>query len=141
MIAVPTRELSGQLLASASARPHARCAPGRFGPNDSGRMTSARLSAACSGSNLSVVETGGNSCAFDAPGAPIEPSAVGENASDPQPVGVILNTFCEAAVGDSQEFARLSEVPSAQDVGIRMNWPLLAFPSKVSATLVICTGT
>ena len=59
----------------------------------SGRITSARLSAASSGSNLSVVLTGGNSCASVTPGAPIEPSALGENPSELQPVGVILNSF------------------------------------------------
>ncbi len=67
-----------------------------------------------------MVLTGGNSGDVVAPGAPIEPSAVGENGSESQPVGVILNSLGEHR-GASQEFARLSEVPSAHDVGIRMN--------------------
>ena len=60
------------------------------------------------------------------PGAPIEPSAFGEKASESQPVGVILNSFWENASGASQEFARLTEVPSAHEVGIRMNGALAA---------------
>jgi hypothetical protein len=86
---------------------------------------------------LSVVLTGGNSCASVIPGAPIEPSAFGLKGSASQPVGVILNSFCENAAGASQEFARLTEVPSAHEVGIRMNGPLLALPLKVSAIFLI----
>ena len=141
MVAVPTRELSGQLLASACGREHARWAPGRFGPSDSGRMTSARLSAASSGSNFSVVLTGGNWCAFVAPGAPIDPAAEGLNGRESQPVGVILNSFWENTACASQEFARLNEVPSAHDVGMRMNEPLLAFPFKVTAIFVIWSAS
>ena len=77
MVAVPTRELSGQALASACGREQARWVTARFGPSEIGRITSARLSAASSGSNLSVVLTGGNWRALVIPGAPIEPSAVG----------------------------------------------------------------
>jgi hypothetical protein len=93
MIAVPTRELSGQLFASACARGQARWVTERFGPSEVGRITSARFSAACSGSNLRVVVTGGNSCGPVIPGAPIDPSAVGPKPSELQPVGVILNSF------------------------------------------------
>ena len=141
IVAVPTRELSGQLLAFDASREHARCAPGRLGCSARGRITSARLSAASSGSNLSVVLTGGNSCSLVTPGAPIDPSAVGEKPSESQPVGVILNSFWENAVGASQEFARLTELPCAQEVGMRMNAPLLPRALNVSATLVIWTGT
>src|SRR5262245_24361284 len=140
MIAVPTRELSGQLLASARARGQARWAPGRFGPSASGRITSARLSAAPSGSNFSVVLTGGKSASLVIPGAPIEPSALALNGSDSQPVGVIWKVFSEKTVGASQEFARLSEVPVAHEVGIRMNDPLPALPLNVRAILVIWIG-
>ena len=79
IVAVPTRELSGQLLALDASREHARWAPGRLGWTDSGRITSARLSAASSGSNLSVVLTSGNWLARH-PGAPNEPSAFGVKA-------------------------------------------------------------
>ena len=75
------------------------------------------------------------------PGAPNEPSAEGANFSESQPVGVILNSRCEFVPAASQEFARLTEVPSAHVVGIRMKSPLLPFALKVSATFVICTGT
>src|SRR6185503_19201396 len=137
MIAVPTRELSGQLLASACGRGQARCAPARFGPSASGRITSARFRAAASGSNFSVVVTGGKPPAFVSPGAPIEPSAVAVKGSESQPVGVIAHVFSEKTVSASQEFARLSEVPCAHEVGIRMKCPLLASPLKVSAIFVI----
>ena len=70
----------------------------------------------------------------------MEPLAFGANPSEPQPVGVMRNVFSENADGASQELARLSEVPSAHDVGMRMKLPLLAFPSKVSATFVIWIG-
>src|SRR4051794_20111224 len=141
MVAVPTRELSGQLLALAASREQARCAPGRFGPTDSGRITSARLRAASSGSNLSVVLTGGNWCALVIPGAPIDPSAFGANGNASQPVGVILNSFSENSVGASHEFALVTELPSAQDVGMRMNEPLLALPLRVSAIFLIWIGS
>jgi hypothetical protein len=75
------------------------------------------------------------------PGAPRSPSARGANASEPHPVGVILNSFWENEPADSHEFARLTEVPSAHDVGMRMNGPLLPLALRVSAIFVICTGT
>ena len=42
--------------------------------------------------------------------------------------------------GASQEFARLSEVPSAHDVGMRMKAPLLPLALNVSAIFVIWIG-
>src|SRR5215208_75506 len=141
MIAVPTRELSGQLLAFASSREHARCATGRFGASEPGRITSARLRAASSGLNLSVVLKGGNWCASVIPGAPIEPSALGLKASLSQSVGVTRKSRSEKTFGASHEFARPSDVPSAQEVGIRMNGPLLARPFKVRAIFLIWIGS
>ena len=67
--------------------------------------------------------TGGKSASFVIPGAPIEPSALAPNGSEPQPVGVIWKVFSEKTFGASQEFARLSEVPVAHEVGIRMKGP------------------
>jgi hypothetical protein len=141
MIAVPTRELSGHALASACARLHARFTAARFGLSADGSVTSARLRAASSGLKLSVVSTGGKEPRVVAPGAPIAPEAVGWKPSAPQSVGVILNVRWENTLGASHEFARLSDVPSAHEVGIRMNGPLLAWPLKVSAILVIWIGT
>src|SRR5215210_5933066 len=116
MIAVPTRELSGQVLASESAREHVRSSTPTFGTSTFGSVTSARLSAASSGSNVSVVPTGGTSPLCVAAGDPMKPVAFGENPSDSHPVGVIEKVFSENAEGASQELARLSEVPSAQEV-------------------------
>ena len=84
-----------------------------------------------------MVSTGATEPMRVFPGAPMEPTAVGENPSESQPVGVIANVFCEKTAGASHELARLREVPSAHDVGIRMNLPLEACPLKVSATWVI----
>src|SRR4029078_2021378 len=140
MIAVPTRELSGHALASACSRGHARWVPAGFGETARGRITSPRFNAACSGSNRSVVVTGIGSPDFVLPGSPIEPSAVGENPSESHPVGVIANVFSEKTDCASHELARVSEVPSAHDVGIRMNGPLLACPLKVRATFLIWIG-
>src|SRR5215210_4224401 len=66
--------------------------------------------------------------------------AFGANPSESQPVGVIANVFSENAVGVSHELARLSEVPSAHELGIRVNVPLATLPLNVSATLVIWIG-
>jgi len=93
-----------------------------------------------SGSNFSVVLTGGKPAIFVIPGAPIEPSALAPKGSEPQPVGVIWKIFSEKTAGASQEFARLSEVPVAHDVGMRMKEPLLALPLNVRAILVIWIG-
>ncbi len=54
-----------------------------------------------------------------------------------QPVGVMAKVRCEKVVMASHELARLTDVPWAQEVGIRMNGPLLAWPLKVSAIFVI----
>ena len=140
MIAVPTRELSGHALASACSRVHARPTAERFGLSADGRVTSARLRAASSGLNVSVVSTGGNVPRVVAPGAPMAPEAVGWNAIASQPVGVIRKVRWEKTAGASHELARLSDVPSAHEVGIRMNGPLLAWPLKVSAIFVIWIG-
>ncbi len=59
MIAVPTRELSGQFEASACGRGQERNSASLLGPRTAGRVTSARFSAACSGLKRSVVVTGG----------------------------------------------------------------------------------
>src|SRR5918997_1879115 len=133
MIAVPTRELSGHALASACARVHARLTAERFGLSAEGRVTSARLRAASSGLNTSVVSTGGNVPRVVAPGAPMAPEAVGWKPSRSHSVGVIWKVSWENTVGASHEFARLSDVPAAHEVGMRMNGPLLAWPLKVSA--------
>src|SRR5215208_5784150 len=114
MIAVPTRELSGQVLASASARWQARGRTFRFGPTDGGSVTSAVLSAASSGSNLSVVVSGGRLPLRVVLGEPSAPSAVGEKPSESQPVGVNTDVFSEN-VGISYEFTRPTEVSGPQE--------------------------
>src|SRR5215211_206692 len=141
MIAVPTRELAGQALASAWARVHARRTALRFGLSTEGSVTSARFKAASSGLNRSVVPTGGTAPFAVMPGAPMKPSAFGLNPSESHPVGVIANVFSEKTVGASHELARLLDVPWAHDVGIRMNGPLLACPLKVRAIFSIWIGT
>ena len=75
------------------------------------------------------------------PGAPIEPSALGLNGSLSQSVGVIRNSRSEKTFAASHEFARLSDRPSAHEVGIRMNGPLLAWPLRVSAIFLIWIGS
>jgi hypothetical protein len=90
--------------------------------------------------NFSVVATGGNSPLPVMPGAPMEPEADGRKASRSHPVGVIPKVRCEKVVIASHEFARVSEVPGAHEVGMRMNGPLLACPLKVSAIFVIWIG-
>ena len=48
--------------------------------------------------------------------------------------------FSDATFCASHEFARLTAVPVAHEVGIRMNGPLLAMPLKVRAIFVIWMG-
>ena len=115
MIAVPTRELSGHAVAFASARGHARPNDAATGATDVGSVTSARLSAACSGSKRSVVLSGGWSPFRSWSGEPSEPSAVGANSSASQPVGVSANVFSDDLAGFSYELTRASETPVAQE--------------------------
>src|SRR5215204_5708661 len=101
MIAVPTRELSGQVFASAWARGQATGRSLMLGPTEGGRVTSAVLSAASSGSKLSVVVSGGRLSLRVVLGEPSEPSAVGEKPSESQPVGVNTDVLSEKVAGTS----------------------------------------
>src|SRR5918992_4758192 len=141
MIAVPTRELSGHAVALAWSRGQARVSDAAIGATEVGSVTSARLRAACSGSNRSVVLSGAWSPFRSASGEPSEPSAVGANSSASQSVGVSANVLSDDLAGFSYELTRASETPVAQEVGIRMKLPLLARASKVSSTRSIWTAS
>ena len=134
MVAVPTRELSGQALASASGRLQARLRACAVEANESGRVTSARFNAACSGSRRSVVESGTRSRTRVAPGAPSEPCAEGVKASRSHPVGVNVKLFWAKVAGAPYELTRANELAGAHDVGIRMKEPRLVLPRSVSRT-------
>ena len=99
MIAVPTRELSGQAPAFACGRRQERDSAAWPGAIAFGSTTSARLSAACSGSKRRVVDTGGWSPRSVSPGAPTEPSADASKGSLAQFVGLKAKLFCETAAG------------------------------------------
>ena len=94
MMAVPTRELSGQNGVAADGR-QARSNVDRFGTSEAGSVTSARLSAACSGSKRRIVVKGGCDLRAVAPGAPSAPAAVGAKPRRSQPVGVKVELFSE----------------------------------------------
>src|SRR5919106_7089362 len=101
MIAVPMRELSGHAVAAAWGRGHARATAAGFGATEVGSVTSARLRAACSGSSLSVVSSGGKSPILVCPGAPSDPSALGVKPSEAQPVGGSGDVFSQDESGAS----------------------------------------
>ncbi|MET0511315.1 MAG: hypothetical protein ABW135_06500 [Thermoleophilaceae bacterium] len=97
---MPTRAESGQKGAAAPGV-QTRGNAARSGAADRGSVTSARFSAACSGSKRSVVLSGGFDPRRIAPGAPSEPSADGEKPSLSHPLGVKPKVLPENVAGAS----------------------------------------